>query len=553
MTPRPLVVSGVRRRLLLLAGFVVVAFAVSAAASYAILVDVQIGGAGYDRLRSKTEATTRLHALQSSLQTVQLQVAAMTVEPDPARVQALSRSVEATSQRVTRDFDRALGSLVEQDERIGTEAARRTWLAFAETLAREVIPTVVAGEPARAQSLMAGVQARRAARFTEQMETSLSVLALRIASEESRAVAAAGRTWTLTLLAWAALGGLLLLALLWVARSITEPLARLTTTAAGIARGERPDRVDAGGNDEVGALSSAFNEMLGLLNETATRAHRSDALLETAVDSLTLESEGVRSSSRDQNEKLDQLVTDLRQMRAGAVDMAQSTERVSWAARQAAAASEEGAGTVRETSAELMRVQQAMAATESRVQALADSARMVDRFADVIAEVARETQLLALNAGLEAVKAGQHGKGFALVAARIRELANAASKEAAQVRAVVARTGESVQGVEDATLEAADAVRKGVEAADRLQTAFERILSRVHEADEASQAVELVVKGQVVSLERSSVLAEQTDAAALGNAEAVQRMSAHVEHLREVAADLGALLERLGGTTASSA
>lgn len=551
MTPRASV-SGVRRRLLLLAGLVVVAFAVSAAASYAILVDVQIGGAGYDRLRNKTEATTRLRDLQSSLQRVQLQVAAMTAETDPVRIQALSRSVETLSLAVTRDFERALGTLVEQDERIGTEAARRTWLAFAETLSREVIPTVIGGEPARAQALMAGVQARRAARFAEQVETSLSVLALRIASEESHAVASAGRTWTLTLLAWAALGGLLLLALLWVARSITEPLARLTTAAAGIAQGERPAQVEAGGHDEVGALSAAFNEMLGLLNETALRAHRSDALLDTAVEALSAESEGVRSSSQEQNEKLDLLVTDLRRMRAGAVDMAQSTEKVSWAARQVAAASEEGAGTVRETSAELLRLQQAMSATELRVQALGDNARMVDRFADVIGEVARETQLLALNAGLEAVKAGQHGKGFALVATRIRELANAASKEAAQVRAVVARTAESVQGVEEATVEAADAVRKGVEAADRLQAAFDQILARVHEADEASRAVEQVVKEQVVSLERSSELAEHTDAAASGNAQAVQRMAAQVEHLRAVAADLGALLERLGGKATSA-
>lgn len=547
MTPRPLVITSVRRRLVLLAGLVVAAFALSAAASYAILVDVQIGGAGYDVLREKAAGMRRLRTLESELQGVRLLIASMISQRDSAQVARLNDELEAATRRVSRDFERTLGAMTELDERVGTRAAQRTWQAFAGTVEEEVVPAVLAGDTLRARTLSSGVQARRAARFSEQLTTSLDVLALRVAHAETSAVVAAGRTWTMTLLAWSMLAALLLVALLWVARSITEPLATLTRAAEGIARGERPGRVEVEGVGEVGALAAAFNEMLALLGETSQRARRSDTLLDSALVSLSRESEEVRASAREQNASLAAIAADLREVAAGASQVAQSTSRVSEAAREAAAASSTGAETVRETDVELTRLQEAVAAADGRVRELGGSTRQVERFADVISDLARETQLLALNAGLEAVKAGEHGKGFALVATRIRELANAVSKEASQVRAVVAHTKDSVQAVEEATREASDAAARGASAAGRLSDSFAGILERVREAEEATQAVESVVQRQVASLRRSSELAGQTDLAVTSNAEALERMAAQVRHLNGVAEDLRALLDRLGG------
>lgn len=548
MNLRPTVVTGVRRRLLFLGGLVVAAFSMSAAASYVLLADVQIGGAAYELVFEKTASMRSLRELESELQRVRLLVASMISERDPSRIGLIERELERALFRVSLGFEQTLAEERELDERVGTSAAQRTWEAFARTMKQEVVPAVLAGDVVRAHGLLSGVQARRAERFTEQLDTSLGVLGMRLADAEARAVSSAGKTWAIAFVTWLTLAGLLLAALLTVAKSITRPLETLTLAAEGIARGERPERVDAGGEDEVGALSSAFNEMLALLGETSQRARRSDTLLETALESLSKESDEVRHSAREQNDSLASISSDLNQISRGATEVVRSTSRGSSAARQAAVASARAAQTVREADEEFARLKQAVEQTAGRVRELSDDAQQVNGFADVIAEIARETHLLALNAGLEATRAGSHGKGFALIATRVRELARAASAEASRVRFVVTRTRDSVAAVDEATKQAADAAHKGAEAAGKLNASFAGILESVNQTEEAAREVEHVVQAQVESLRRSTELARNTDRAVTSNAEAVERMASQVRHLREVADDLRALLERLGGS-----
>lgn len=548
MRARAVVVSGVRRRLLFLGGLVVAAFMMSAAASYVLLADVQIGGAAYDLVLEKNAAMRRLRDLESDLQRVRLLVASMLSERDKGRLGLIEDEIERALYRVSLGFKQTLEEDTELDEWVGTRAAQRTWDAFARTMKLEVVPAVLAGDTSHAYALLSGLQARRAERFTEQLDTSLGVLAMRLSDAETRAVSSATKTWGIALTTWLVLAGLLLLALLAVAKSISRPLETLTLAAEGIARGERPERVDAGGEDEVGALSSAFNEMLGLLGETSRRARRSDALLETALESLSKESDEVRHFAREQNASLASISSDLSQISAGATEVVRSTSRGSDAARQAAIASARGAEMVREAGEEFARLKEAVDQTAGRVRELLEDARQVTGFADVITEIANETHLLALNAGLEAARAGHHGKGFALIASRVRELARAASAEASRVRAVVTRTRDSVTAVDEATKEAGDAADKGAEAAEKLNASFASILESVNQTEEAASEVEQVVQAQVESLRRSTELARDTDRTVTSNAESVERMAAQVRHLGEVADDLRALLDRLGGS-----
>lgn len=548
MKSRAIVAMSVRRRLLFLAGLVVAAFAISAAASYALLVEVQIGGGAYDVLREKTARMNRLRELESALQNVRLHVAAMVSDEARALDDDRREAFEAEKGRVVREFERALGGSVEFDERVGIEAARRTWWAFAKTVEAEIIPALEGRDARRANALLSGVQARRAARFVEQVSTSLDVLELRVADAERRAVEQAGKTWRYAFSSWSVLAVMLLLATLLVARSITRPLVELTQAARGIASGERPERVAGAGDGEVGALSAAFNEMLGLLGETWERANRSDALLATAVASLEKESVGVRASSRAQNGRLFEMVTALKQIASGAENVRHSTARMSRVAGEAAQASVAGGETVRIATEEFGHLSQAVIHVADRVRELALHTREVAGFADVIASLARETHLLALNAGLEAVRAGEQGKGFALVASRVRDLALQAGRRAADVREVVERTEAAVTAVGEATHGASDAAHRGARAAGELTSSFDAIHTRIVELAQSVTTVEDVVREQTASVERSTALASESERGIDDNIEALQRMKAEMAHLREVADDLRTLLERLGGS-----
>jgi methyl-accepting chemotaxis protein len=289
-------------------------------------------------------------------------------------------------------------------------------------------------------------------------------------------------------------------------RTITGPLAQLDAATrqiaeAGKLRGEA--RIAASYNDEVGDLAENFNRMLDVLEELANAATQvADGDL-----SVRVEGEGdLQAAFRSMLRRLDDIVL---RIRGTALEIASAAAEILAAAQEQEVASEQQSAGLREVGATvgslgeaaneitkaasgvLEDAQQTYTSTDAvsrHIEELSRKAQGIGELLDLIAEIAERSDLLALNGSLEAVRAGEAGRGFALVAAEMRRLAE-------RVTGTVTDVSEQVSGIRRATTSTVEATARSRRGAEDTAEASRRISQATQrQGRDTKQLVEAVAK-----------------------------------------------------------
>jgi methyl-accepting chemotaxis protein len=253
----------------------------------------------------------------------------------------------------------------------------------------------------------------------------------------------------------AMLGIISMIVTYFVRRTILAPLGELSASFAQIAQGDLTVKIAVRSADEIGQLGEAFNGMVGQLNRAMAEVEQ--ASVRVASGSMELSSSAeemartvdetarVSAALRDAGQKV---VQALAQLGANTETMAQQTvatdAEAGLAVTDTARGAEAGRGTVKG-------MEEIHTATDAIVQAVR-----------VIQEIARQTNLLSLNAAIEAAKAGAQGKGFAVVAEEVRKLAERSAHSAREIEQIIQRTQAAVAAGTasvGATLQDLDAIR----------------------------------------------------------------------------------------------
>ncbi|MEW6445493.1 MAG: methyl-accepting chemotaxis protein [Pseudomonadota bacterium] len=301
-------------------------------------------------------------------------------------------------------------------------------------------------------------------------------------SEAMRAGAAATRAWSLVL----ALVGVLLSASLawWVTRSVTSPLTSVLAALRDIAQGEGDltRRLHAHGQDEVGQLARAFNifadKVQGLIRQVAT----SSRAVEQSAGQLNDATGRSREGGHRQMEATDQLVRGVQEMHAASDDVAREALAASQAVQQVRDKVVEGQLVVQSGLRTISDLAAGMGSAEAVIRELESSSQKIGTVMDVIRGIAEQTNLLALNAAIEAARAGEAGRGFAVVADEVRGLASRTQDSTREIEAIV----QQLRGG------AAQAVQV-------MQDGREKTRQSVDDAQTAGLGLE-VIAGQVESL-----------------------------------------------------
>ncbi|WP_371914203.1 methyl-accepting chemotaxis protein [Pseudomonas sp. 28 E 9] len=338
---------------------------------------------------------------------------------------------------------------------------------------------------------------------------------------------------------------LLTVLLAWLlTRSIVTPLRKAVQAAESIAGGNLTTAIEDDGKDEPARLISALSTMQTNLRQTIQHIAGSATQLASAAEELSAVTEEASKGLQQQNNEIDQAATAVNEMTAAVEEVARNAVSTSEASGQSNQAAREGRDRVVETVGAIQTMTQDVQNTAAMIEGLAAQGRDIGKVLDVIRAIAEQTNLLALNAAIEAARAGEAGRGFAVVADEVRALAHRTAQSTQEIEKMVAGiqngTGEAVQSMQQSN----QRTQSTLEMARAAGVALEQITQSISLINERNLVIASASEEQAqVSREVDRNLVNIRDLATQSAAGANQTSAASHE-LSRLAVDLNAMVAR---------
>jgi methyl-accepting chemotaxis protein len=281
---------------------------------------------------------------------------------------------------------------------------------------------------------------------------------------------------------------------MFISRLISKPISAAVASARSIAEGDLTQRIVSTGRDEVGQLLSALADMQHSLKTTIAQIASASDQLASAAEEMTAVTDASSRGLVRQNDEIQQAATAVTQMTSAVEEVARNAVSTSEASRTASEQATSGRDQARNAVTAINSATTEIAASTTMVKDLAEQVRDIGKVLDVIRGIAEQTNLLALNAAIEAARAGEQGRGFAVVADEVRALAARTQASTGEIEGMIGRVRSSAD--------------QAVNAMGKSQSL---VIDTQALAHEAGQALELIADGIAQINDRNLVIATASE------------------------------------------
>lgn len=290
-------------------------------------------------------------------------------------------------------------------------------------------------------------------------------------------------------------------------------------------------RVPASGRDELGRMASAFNRLLERLQINLGTIARSAANVSAASASMSETSGQVARASEEQSSSAASMAASVEQLTVSIAHVGERAGETRQATTQAGEFAASGRSVVDQTVADINAISEVVRQASSRIQELGAQSDRITSVVAVIREVADQTNLLALNAAIEAARAGEQGRGFAVVADEVRKLAERTAKSTQEITAMIEAVRTGAKSAEEGMKLAVERVALGVERSGEVNQSIRRIgessthtVAMVNEISSAISEQASASTSIARQIERIAQMAEECSAAASGSANSAREL-----------------------------
>ncbi len=330
---------------------------------------------------------------------------------------------------------------------------------------------------------------------------------------------------------------------LFLIRSINKPLKETVEMANELAEGELGMELsDVQRKDEFGQLHKAMHQLVGNLRSIVKRIAAASYTVASNSEEVSASVSQIASGIEDQVLQIEQSATASTEISQTIVDVARNASDASSAAKVSVEVANEGQTVVEKAISGLLDISRAVETSAGQIEQLGESNKQIGDIINVINDIADQTNLLALNAAIEAARAGEQGRGFAVVADEVRKLAERTARATEEISGMIGKvqkeTDISVKGMEEGKVKA----EEGVKLAENAREVLEKIVHASQQSLDMVQSIATATEEQSAAIEQVSTNMENISNVSRISKEGVSQIDQATNDFTKLSGELTTLI-----------